>query len=348
MKCFVIGPVELGAGERARWRQLQLSNPSLASPCFSWQFTLAAAAVRRDVRIAVLEDEGAVIGFFPHQQRMGAGEPIAGRMSDHHGVIAAPGARWDWRELLKGARLSYWQFSHLPAWQQPPVPLVQAVSPGLDLSQGFPAWMKRKRENGNTMAKMPGRMRKLEREIGPLRLEVHSRERKDFETVVRLKREQCRRTGQLDFFRMGWTLALVENIRDIDDQDFGGRMSTLHAGDRLVAAHFGMCTPQVWQWWFPVYDAEYAKYSPGSLLLLEVARVAADQGHGLLDLGRGEEAYKDRFSDCSMPVVEGFVSRPTAVTIARQCRKQLGAWLRTSPLAAPALPLLRQLKRLGA
>jgi CelD/BcsL family acetyltransferase involved in cellulose biosynthesis len=348
MKCFVIGPAELGSQERARWRELQCANPSLASPCFSWQFTLATADVRRDVRIAVLEEDGAIAGFFPHHWRLGAGEPIAGRMSDHHGVIAAPGTRWDWHELLKAARLSYWPFDHLPGAQRAPGVAGHAESPGLDLSQGFDAWLARKRAQGASVAKLPARLRRTERDLGPLRLTLHSRDRDDFETVIRLKSEQCRRTGQLDFFALGWPRALVERIRDIDDPDFGGRLSTLHAGDVLLAAHFGMRTPQVWHWWFPVYSAAHRQHSPGSLLLLQVAHAAAAEGHQLLDLGRGDEEYKRRFSDCSWPLLEGCVSRPTAVTAARRWKKQVGQWLRTSPVAAPALPLLKRLKRLAA
>lgn len=347
MKYTVVSAGELGPQERRRWRELQQANPALAGPCFSWQFTAAAAAVRPDVRIAILEDEERVVGFFPFQQRYGAGEPVGGRLSDHHGVIAAPGTRWDWLALLKGARLSYWLFDHLQAWQRPPVPVKHATSPGLDLSRGFDAWWQRKRETGNTMAKMPGRLRKLERELGPIRFQLHSRDANDFETVIRLKQEQCRRTGALDFFALGWTRELVERIRDTDEPDFGGRLSTLHAGDTLVAAHFGMHTPQVFQWWFPVYDTAQASYSPGSLLLLEAARAAAADGHGLLDLGKGDEPYKERFSDCATPLVEGIVSRSTPVTLARQVRKGLGAWLRTSPWAAPARPVLRQVKKLA-
>jgi CelD/BcsL family acetyltransferase involved in cellulose biosynthesis len=348
MKCFVIGPAELGKQERERWRQLQRSNPSLGSPCFSWQFTLAVADVRRDTRIAVMEEDGDIVGFFPHHFRLGAGEPIAGRMSDHHGVIAAPGTRWDWHELLKAARLSYWPFDHLPGAQRPPGLTGHAESPGLDLSEGFDAWLERKRAQGGSVAKLPARMRRTERDLGPLRLTLNSRDRGDFETVIRLKSEQCLRTGQMDFFALGWPRELAERIRDIDDPDFGGRLSTLHAGDVLLAAHFGMHTPQVWHWWFPVYSAEHRQHSPGSLLLLEVARAAAAEGHELLDLGRGDEDYKRRFSDTSWPLLEGMVSRPTAITAARRWKKSLGRWLRTSPMAAPALPLLKRFKRLAA
>ncbi|WBY01276.1 GNAT family N-acetyltransferase [Ramlibacter tataouinensis] len=345
MKISVIRAHELGPPERARWRALQKANPSLASPCFSWQFTQAAAAARPDVRVAVLEDGHKVVGFFPFQHRMGAGQPAGGRLSDHHGVVAAPGTRWDWAELLKGCRLSFWQFDHLAAWQRPPVPVTCASSPGLDLSRGYPAWLQAKLDQGSSLATLPRKLRKLEREAGPLRFELRGGDTAAFDEVIRLKSEQCRRTGQLDFFAWEWTRTLVRRVRDTDDADFGGCLSTLHAGDTLVAAHFGMHTPEVLHWWFPVYSQAHAPYSPGSLLLLEVARAAAAQGHALLDLGKGDERYKRSFADCSWPLLEGIVSRPTPLTLARQLKKRVGAWVRTSPLAAPARPLLRHLRR---
>lgn len=348
MKISVIRAHELGPPEQARWRTLQQANPSLASPYFSWQFTRAAAVARPELRVAVLEQDHQVVGFFPYQQWMGTGLPAGGRLSDHHGVVAAPGTQWDWSELLKGCRLSFWQFDHLAAWQRPPVPVSCASSPGLDLSRGYPAWLRRKLDQGSSsLASLPRKLRKLEREVGPVRFELRSRDAAAFDEVIRLKSEQCRRTGQLDFFAWEWTQALVRRVRDTDDPDFGGCLSTLHAGDTLVAAHFGMHTPEVLHWWFPVYSQAHSPYSPGSLLLLEVARAAAAQGHALLDLGKGDERYKLSFADRNWPLLEGIVSRPTAVTLARQLKKGVGAWVRTSPLAALARPLLRHLRRIG-
>ena len=341
MKVSLISARELGAQEQRQWKALQASHPHLASPCFSPEFTLAAAAARTDVRIAVLEQEGRVVGFFPHQQRWGAGLPAGGRLSDHHGVICAPGTRWDWRELLQGCRLAYWQFDHLEAWQRPPVAVVQSSSPGLDLSSGFEAYHRRKLESGTTLGKLPRKLRKLEREVGPLRFTLDDRDPAVFDTVIRMKAEQCRRTGQLDYFAWGWTRALVEHIRDIDQADFGGRVSSLYAGDTLVAAHMGMRSPTVWHWWFPVYSQAHYGYSPGSLLLLKVAEAAAAQGHTLLDLGKGDEAYKLSFADCGSPLLEGLVTRPTVVTAARAAKKLAGSWIRSSPLALPLRPLLR-------
>jgi CelD/BcsL family acetyltransferase involved in cellulose biosynthesis len=338
---------ELSRADRARWRELQASNPSLASPCFSYEFAAAAAAAREDVQLAVLEDEGRTVGFFPFQQRFGAGLPVGGRMSDHHGVVAAPGTRWDWGELLQAARLSYWSFDHLAAWQRPPVAVRHAESPGLDLSRGFDAWLQGRLADGSTLRRVQRCARKLEREVGPLRVELHSQDEEAFRTVLRLKSEQCIRTGEADLFALGWTRDLVERIRAVDEPHFGGRLTTLHAGDQLVAAHFGMRSPQVWHWWFPVYDREFAAYSPGLVLLTETARGAAATGHALLDLGKGDEPYKAQMADTSAPLLEGLVARPTVLTMARHLRKSLGTWLRTSPWARPARPLLRHFRRMA-
>lgn len=345
MKISVIRAAELGPAELARWDALQQDNPSLASPYFSHEFTRAAASARPDVRVAVLEEGGRIVGFFPHQRRWGAGDPVGGRLSDHHGVVAAASTPCDWPRLLKACGLAYWQFHHLAASQRPPVPVVQAPSHGLDLSRGYEAWWRGKLASGSNLGQLPRKARKLEREVGPLRFEADCRDPRVFEAVIRLKSEQCRRTGQLDFFAWDWTRALVEQVRAIDRPDFAGRVSALYAGDVLVAAHFGMRSRTVWHWWFPVYSQAHQGYSPGALLLLRVAETAAAQGHRLLDLGRGDERYKLSFADCGTPVLEGIVERPALLTAARAAKKRTGQWLRTSPLALPLRPLLRRYRK---
>ncbi|HYF21560.1 MAG TPA: GNAT family N-acetyltransferase [Ramlibacter sp.] len=348
MKISVIAPHELDAASCRRWLALQDAHPALGSPCYSVEFTQAAGHARQDVRIAVLEDEGETVGFFPFQTRWGAGQPVAGRFCDHQGVVAAAGTQWDWGELLRACRLGYWQFDHLPTWQRPPVEVVHARSPGLDLSGGFEAYRQRRAASGSKrLDKLERAARKMARDLGPLRLELHSRDPELFETVLRLKSEQCVRTGASDCFADPWAREFVTRIAATDNPDFGGRLSALYAGDTLVAAHFGMRSRRVYQWWFPVYNREHGAYSPGSILLMQVAEAAAAQGHQLLDLGKGDEAYKEVFADSSVPLVEGIVSRPAAATWLRRLRKSTGAWLRTSPLAQPVRPLLHHFGRLG-
>ena len=139
MKISVIATKDLDAGLQQRWSQLQAAQPLLASPYFSPEFTLAVGLARTDVRIAVLEDEGQVAGFFPFQQQWGIGHPVGGRLSDHHGVVAEPWLEWNWYELLRACRLGYWQFDHLVASQRPPCSTRVSMSVKLFLSSG---WLK--------------------------------------------------------------------------------------------------------------------------------------------------------------------------------------------------------------
>ncbi len=331
----------------AAWRALQAANPALQSPYFSPEFTLAVAAVRRDVRIAVLEDGPRVAGFFPFQARWGLGAPVGGALSDHHGVICAPGTAWRWPDLLRAARLNAWRFDHLPREQAPGgATITLSESPALDLSRGLHAYLAGRRACGvRRVGELDRKARKLAREIGPLRLEAHTRDPQVLRTVLRLKSQQCRRTGVPDFFAHRWTQALVERICADQGPHFGGRLSALYAGDHLVGAHLGMRSPQVWHWWFPVYDHAFAPYSPGALLLLQVAQAAADQGHALLDLGKGDDAYKRSFADCSLPLAEGWVARPSVTRAWLSASTHTRHWLTTCALLQPLRPLVRRLRR---
>ena len=349
MKISVISPHELDDQALQRWSCLQQANPLLASPFHSTGFVLAAASVRSDVRVAVLEDEHGLSGFFPFQRRWGAGRPVGDYLSDHHGVIAAAGAHWDWLELLRACGLAYWRYDHLCGQQRPPGPVIRGTSPALDLAGGFEAWRDARLAAGaRRLGELPRKARKLAREIGPLRFEANVRDPRVLQEVIALKSAQCQLTGARDCFAPQWTRDLVHRIAATDDPGFGGRMSVLYAGDQIVAAHFGMRSREVWHWWFPVYSHAHAPYSPGALLLMHVAEAAAAQGHKLLDLGKGDEAYKASFADTALPLLEGCVAREALATRLRALRKDAGRWMRSSPWAQPLRPVLRHFGRLQA
>src|SRR5258707_9424166 len=105
-------------------------------------------------------------------------------------------------------------------------------------------------------------MRRMEREIGPLRFVSHSNDRQLLGQVLAWKSQQYRRTGWRDLFARGWGRALVERIHGIQSESFAGLLSLLYAGDSLVAGHMGMRSRNIWHYWFPAYDRKYAKFSP--------------------------------------------------------------------------------------
>src|SRR5579864_2809673 len=63
----------------SKWRELQDSNPDLANPCFSPEFTQAVAAVRDDVEVGIIRQGREIVAFFPFQRRRGGrGIPVGG------------------------------------------------------------------------------------------------------------------------------------------------------------------------------------------------------------------------------------------------------------------------------
>lgn len=344
----VIDARDLDDSLRARWRSLQRGNCALASPYFSVEFTDAVATIVPDVKVAVIEGRGGSIdGFFPFQRGpANACVPVGGTLSDHHGVIMASvssGAVCDWRAILAATGLAYWRFDHLVATQARGLDAstyTTCTSPALDLQGGFEKWRARKVASGSRqLADLDRKARKMAREVGALRFVADvgvecSRDeaRAVLEHVIAEKSAQCRRTGVRDYFgEDAWTRALIERLLDTRGEGFGGALSALWAGDTLVAANMGMRSQRVWHWWFPVYDHAHAAYSPGALLLVRVAEAAAARGVEVLDLGKGDEAYKERFADTSFALAEGFVAQRTLQNVARGAAVRMERWLRSSP-----------------
>jgi CelD/BcsL family acetyltransferase involved in cellulose biosynthesis len=84
-------------------------------------------------------------------------------------------------------------------------------------------------------------------------------------------------------------------------------LSTLRIGDQLVAAHMGMRSHNVLHWWFPAYDKQFAKVSPGLILLLELTRTAAAMGIREIELGPGDEPYKELVANNQIMIASGFI-----------------------------------------
>jgi CelD/BcsL family acetyltransferase involved in cellulose biosynthesis len=163
--------------------------------------------------------------------------------------------------------------------------------------------------------------RKIEREIGPIRFELHTGDRSVLRQLLKWKSEQYRNTGVADVFSFHWTTALVENILARQEREFCGVLSAMFAGDRLVAAHFGMRSARVLHWWFPSYDGEFSQYSPGLILLVELIKSAAAEGVTRLDLGKGSERYKAAFQSGGIDLAEGcFDVRPLTRVLRRGWR----------------------------
>ncbi len=350
MKIYAVAASELTAEHVSAWLDILRAAPGLDSPFFHPQFTQAVAAVRPGVEVGVLEEAGRPVGFFSFQ-RVGkrvaeaAGDPL----SDFHGMVALPDLAWDPEQLLRACRLKTWRFHNLPASQAPLQPhhALCVDSLYIDVSRGAEAHERERRAAGcNHFQQLRQKARRMERECGPLRFEPHTDDAQVFAAVRQWKVEQYRRIGAPNYLAEAWTVALLRRLLQQQGQPLRGMLSALYAGGQLAAAHFGMTAGGVLHGWFPVYNQDLCRHSPGMLLWMELIRAAPALGIRRIDLGRGEERFKTSLMTGATPVAEGSVDlRPLAGTL-RHGWLTFREAVRGSVFKAPARFLLRSARRL--
>jgi CelD/BcsL family acetyltransferase involved in cellulose biosynthesis len=334
-----------------RWRRIQASNATLASPYFSPEFTAAVAAARDDVHVAVIEREGRITAFFPHHKLRRTGLPVGGAISDFHGLVCGPDFIPDVVSLMRGCRLDAFDFDHLLTSQLGFAAYTQYCesSPRIDLSAGYAAYVEERRHAGSEQIKKCGNLlRRLEREVGPVSFIAHSDDLGMLAQVLAWKSEQYCRTGCRDLFSRAWVRRVIEVIHATQGPGFAGRLSLLYAGDTLIAGHFGMKTAEIWHYWFPSFDKRFSKYSPGLLLLLKLAEHAAAEGVSYIDLGKGMTLYKERLMNARVLLGAGCIELPSVLRVRRAVGRSLRSLARQaifgSPLEAPARRLVHALR----
>jgi len=338
MKITIVPGRHLTPEHIRAWSALQVTVPALSSPFLCLEFTVAVAAVRDDVRVGILEQDGRMVGFFPHQRGRFIGEPVGGWLNDLQGVIVQPGADWDAGALIRGCGLLEWRFGRLLASQAPfaPFHVRRHASALIDVSGGYDAYRAGKRQAGHHRVRDVARQeRLLERRIAPLRFEMHSGDPRLLATLMQWKFERYAGRGYRDVFALPWARQLVERIHATQMPHFGGVLSVLYAGDEVAAVQMGLRSRDVWHHWFPAYNQKFAKYSPGLILFLRMAQHASAAGLHRIELGGGSYPYKQAFANSSIMLAEGAVARLPAITAGRRWCRSSATLIRQSPLLHP-------------
>lgn len=356
MQVTVTRPGDLGPGEITAWRSLQSQTGSLANPFLCPEFTIAVGAVNPRARVAVLTDGPRVAGFFPFERRpSGAGTAIAAGLTDGQGLIHAPGAEWDARELLRACHLPTWRFDHLVEGQQPFARYAEAVAPSpvIDLSGGYPDYAAQLRARSpRFFADLGRKARKLEREGGALHFQPDSRDPAELRMLMDWKSGQYRRNGWVDLFARPWVVDLIDQLFSTHTGTFDGLLSVLYVGDKPAAAHFGLRAGPMLAHWFPAYDPAFGRWSPGLIQHVQMAEQTAALGVQLIDMGTGTERYKQTLRSRDLLVAEGTVTRGPAAAATYRVSRTASRWargqVRRHPwLFRPAEATLRRLGRIG-
>lgn len=113
--------------------------------------------------------------------------------------------------------------------------------------------------------------------------------------------------------------------------------SYLLLNDTLAAGHFGFLYNNKVYYYIPSYDKNYSKYGVGQILLQEMIDYYKDRGFDTFDFLRGDESYKDGWTErCQFLYIFGAVS-PAASFIHRV--------VMNVNMALNTIPMLKKLYR---
>jgi CelD/BcsL family acetyltransferase involved in cellulose biosynthesis len=306
------------------WDAIRSEAPGLSSPYFASEFCRVVAGCSADLFVARIGGSHGVAGFFPfHRSRWSTGWPLGKWLSDYHGIIAHDELVIDPIALLKGCGLKTFDFDHLPAVQRSFSRFSDRTSPShtMDLRAGFVQYAATVNGGSSVVRATWRRMRQLARQMGRIRFVYQDDDPATLKALMRLKSLQYSRTGVRDLFADRWTTEIVETIFRARGPELSGILSVLLVDEEIAAVLLSMRSRNVQHCWFSAYAGKFARWSPGIILLLELAKAASMRGVEVLDLGLGTYSYKTRLATGRVDLLRGRIERPSAVAAWRMARR---------------------------
>lgn len=289
------------------WARFQAADPVLSSPYFSLAYFKAVDKVRPGVKVMRFYDCGRISGYWPFRKGpFGTARPVAGTMDDLHGIIAHPKASADLNDPILRRHIGGYAFSAVPSQQRRHGLRGQYGSGNqvMDLSQGYDAWLEGRSADSSNFRR---EWRKAQKLLDTPHVTVHHDliDQASFDRLIELKREAYHRAGHFDLFKLKWPRALLTELLKSSDDAARGVLSTLRIEGEIAAIAYCMRSTRALHYWFPAYEANFAKQKPGLALLFALAQWADQERLTELHLGLGDTQYKRQMASWMMPVRGG-------------------------------------------
>lgn len=309
LNCELCRLSELPEARVRAWRALAGAHPAYGSPLLRPAFARMIAEERRDAEVAIYRRGGRDVGFFPFHHRPGRfARPIGGPFSDLHGPVLASDAGITADELLRGAGLKTYAYKGLvdPFGVFANAREAREGSYRIVLNEAPEAYLEDRRAAHAKSFKNYRRLEnKLEREHGALALIADDLSVAHFEALLGWKHEQYRRTGAHDVLANPDNVEILRRAFAARDGEFCGQMLTLTLNGTPIAGHFGVQEGDSFHPWIAAYDAAYAAYSPGILMMRHTVEAMPSLGLTHYELGTGHDHYKKYFGAEMRPVDKG-------------------------------------------
>jgi len=302
---------ELSAGDIGSWRLLQSEGSLTRSPFLTYGFCRAVQDVRGEVFAVALEEGGKTVGYFPFQRlerAIGAGEKVGGYMSDMFDIIGSRNRRFTSDEILRASGLHAFRYDHLPSELSAFCSGETVSSAGmrvrLDDFASYAADLAKKQSKFS--ASIHRGERQMNTDIGDVNFTFQTSDvTAELERLIAEKRTQYARTGTGDALQPPWTRALLFRFFETELQDLKPILSTLYAGSTWLSTCLCLGYADTLHIWFPAYNTEYRRYSPGNVLFFKMFEYGAAAGYRVFDFGEGVSDYKRRFLSSEYEVLQG-------------------------------------------
>lgn len=307
------------------WEHFSTTQRHVASPFMSPHFACAIADAGADARVCVIRDGDKISAFFPFlyeskwASRLGVAQRVGGELTDIFGVIADSSFRTSSEELLRLAKINYLNFSHLDETQlrhglsagQPRLGLRALLDP-----QAEPVLHSVQSVTKHYLKDSAKRIRKLTEEVGPIRFQFNVEQHRSalLDLLIRQKQAQYHSTKVADALKENWKRGALFRLLDYKFDTCQGVLSSLYAGDAWIASHYGLMGNGILHLWFPVYNPDYAKYSPGRLLLHEIVESCRSAGFDTIDRGEGDTPRKREIANQEYHLYRGVWQSRSAIS----------------------------------
>lgn len=133
-------------------------------------------------------------------------------------------------------------------------------------------------------------------------------------------------------------------------------LTRMMSGNHVCAWHYGFQFQDSWFWYQPTFDSEIEKYSPGFCLLSKtVEEAAGNPTFRTVELGLGEEEYKNRFANQHRETLHVTLNTSSLRILREKTRYRMVRTIKTSPplekflrsIADGTRRLREKFKRLG-
>lgn len=321
---------EVDMKERASWERFRQVDEKLRSPFLSFFYAESVSKIVSGVRIAIIERENEPVAFLPFEIfKKNVGVRL--HWCDYQGVIATKGKKIDMVSFISQCGLRSWDFDHLllDGGGVSGFDHSRSISPVVEMLSGYDAYLKGRSKDGRSQIKEGERkMRKIERDLGAIEFTTHENSPEILEQLLRWRWSRYPDVRH----SLETVSTALKGMLEIQKPEFRGVLTVLRARGEVLAAHFGLRSYQTWHHWFPAFNPDFEKYSPGIVRDLLMIQSMEYSKVNTLDFGKGDQMYKQNFATGAILLGEGSVDADSVLRTARKAKRAIRGWIKRHPI----------------